>query len=520
MLLLVHISPKNIRKVQLPDMPQSVDDLKSVLAEKLNLQQGFHLQYEDLDFGNALCNLCLFSRQLCYVTILKVLWDDDSVGNDTSNESSFSSPDMTFPTTSTSSPQSDSPIGRNHLQSVVQWPSPFTIPTFSHDVELRLRKGNEDYEKKKKPLSVSREIKSAILDRIAQVIFDFKAYTEPHEIDSVCSALVCKHPCLAEPGKGTGWDGWKMSIKFKVGNYRSKMRAAGCSELNVNQKRRDEDGEGLRHSVKKSKRAEVNFLPGHPEGQNDDTLEAERLAMVDEMKKKKRNNTLVKDKMNLTFSLRRKVVEVQPLVSDVQERWPVLFMEDEICLEFYRITNVDLLRTFKAALETFTPKLLRLYRARKGAAGQEMQDLLEKLDEQTTNVIAHRKRTALEGLPLFLRESPAKLFKTVLDTDTEECHTRGLKVGILTTLEDDVAASNSMPNITNIAIVLEEIVVLAGLPDLPSAFAYLFGLIYAMNIEYPMDLNYTFETIQKLFLELCIQCSARVQSLKTKLLQM
>lgn len=38
--------------------------------------------------------------------------------------------------------------------------------------------------------------------------------------------------------------------------------------------------------------------------------------------------------------------------------------------------------TFKTALEMFTPRLLKLYRARKGAFSGEMETLLEMLDKQ------------------------------------------------------------------------------------------------------------------------------------------
>ncbi len=36
--------------------------------------------------------------------------------------------------------------------------------------------------------------------------------------------------------------------------------------------------------------------------------------------------------------------------------------------------------TFSASLDTYVPGLLRLYRARKGAFGQKMDDLLDKLN--------------------------------------------------------------------------------------------------------------------------------------------
>lgn len=95
--------------------------------------------------------------------------------------------------------------------------------------------------------------------------------------------------------------------------------------------------------------------------------------------------------------------------------------------------------------------------------------------------------------------------------------TKGLTVGILTVLEDDANAAPQ--HVVSVAVVVEEEIILQDLPDLPTAFAYLFGLIYALNLEYPKDLRYTFETVQKVFMELGADLSARVRSLKNKLLQ-
>ncbi|RXN05333.1 hypothetical protein ROHU_033478 [Labeo rohita] len=222
--------------------------------------------------------------------------------------------------------------------------------------------------------------------------------------------------------------------------------------------------------------------------------------------------------MQETFSLRRKeVVEIQPLVQEIRERWPALFLKDEICMEFFRISNVDLLGKFNASLDKYTTPLLKLYRKRTDAFGEEMKSLLDKLDEQVSDITTHRKKTALEGLPLFLRENPASLLNMCLDTDALSCSTKGVKIGILSVVEDDVATVTSLPTVINIAIVLEEAIVLEDIKDLPSAFAYLFGLLYALNMEYPKELKYSFEVIQKVFMDLGGTCSSRVQSLKSKL---
>ncbi|KAM3594647.1 uncharacterized protein V6R79_011513 [Siganus canaliculatus] len=104
--------------------------------------------------------------------------------------------------------------------------------------------------------------------------------------------------------------------------------------------------------------------------------------------------------------------------------------------EFYRITNKNLMDNFKEALHQHTWRLLRLYRARRTAFSSEMNQILNSLDQETSD-IAHRQTAALKGLPLYLRDSQEKLFRNCLDTDPEKDQTKGLTVGILTVLEDD-----------------------------------------------------------------------------------
>ena len=69
------------------------------------------------------------------------------------------------------------------------------------------------------------------------------------------------------------------------------------------------------------------------------------------------------------------------------------------------------------------------------------------------------------------------------------------------------------------AVIVEEHIVLQDLSDLPTAVACLFGLICALNLQYPKEMRYTFKTIQKVFMVLGNGLSARVRSLQNKLLQ-
>ncbi|MEQ2261754.1 hypothetical protein XENORESO_015224 [Xenotaenia resolanae] len=99
-------------------------------------------------------------------------------------------------------------------------------------------------------------------------------------------------------------------------------------------------------------------------------------------------------------------------------------------------------------------------------------------------------------------------------TDCEDDLIKEMLVGILRVLEDVNELHPS--SYQDVAIVLEANIVIRHLCDLPSAFMTLMGLMYVLN--YPKDLKYTFEVIQRLFLGIGIDsCSARVHSLKNTL---
>ncbi|KAK0151160.1 Sterile alpha motif domain-containing protein 3 [Merluccius polli] len=516
LLLLIHINPKLVRKIRLTKAPETLEELYNELRQKLQLVGEFCIQYEDPDFGQAVCNLIDIAELPSEKAVLHILWSNEDIPSPSppqpptpSRSSSISSLD----TASIGSPDSIhsvSSVVRTYRRNVSQWPTPFPVPAFSYDVELILRKGNDMFE------------------RTGKNIFAVKAYPETHEYESVAAELVNKHPCLKDPGGGTGYAGWTTSIKYKIGNYRSKLRQAGCNEVGVNRRirteeeddhganrRRRDDGDGgpeARFSLKKPKRGEVNHVPDHPENYTEDDLEDLRSSLVEAMKKKNKDMEFIRQRMDITFSLRRKqIVEVEPMVSEVLERWPGLFLEEQIGQEFTRVTTKDLMGTFGAALEMFTPRLLKLYRARKGAFSRDMETLLERLDEQTSDITRHRRQAAVEGLPIFLRENTEKLFPRCLATDADDQQSKGIKMGVLTVLDDDDA-------IIDIALVLEEAIVLKDISDTPTALAYLFGLLYALNMEFPKELKYTFETIQHIFMEMSTNCSQRVRSFKTKLL--
>lgn len=118
-----------------------------------------------------------------------------------------------------------------------------------------------------------------------------------------------------------------------MANYRSKMRRREipCPELDTNSLKRKSPGEkNPAKNCKRPKRAEVNYLPPHPSGENMDSLEMERQELLKAVKI--RNSAkVIQEKMAKTFSYRRQeVVGESPVVDDFKERWPALFCESEV----------------------------------------------------------------------------------------------------------------------------------------------------------------------------------------------
>lgn len=142
----------------------------------------------------------------------------------------------------------------------------------------------------------------------------------------LAEALVRKHPCLKEPESDSGWNGWENSIKFKMGNYRTKMRRAGCQEVTENAGKRSQRNPGNEPShsnIKRCRRAEVNFLPNFPQGEDPSSLDVLRQAIVEEVKKTERNLPLTSKMIKTTFALRRQtIVTSSPPIKELMELWP------------------------------------------------------------------------------------------------------------------------------------------------------------------------------------------------------
>ena len=332
--LRVILDDHEIRKLVLPSgIPDSCHDLEMIIRATFQLQGNFTLHYKDADFGDFFSlttTADLKDKDTVKVVLVEPLYItlSENVPSESASISDASTPSDASSSSSSFSSSAETVLlssPENHGRSQ-QWPSHFEIPDFAYDTELILESANAAFRKDGKFFN-NPSIKSDILEKLAERIYQFCAYPTSEQICSVAEALVQKHPCLKEPGSFSGYYGWQTRLKYKMGNYRSKLRSLGCPELvvnSVNSKR------AAAKAVKKPCKAEVNFFPPHPTGESKQSLEKERVDLLTEVKKKD-NWKIISEMMSKTFSYRRQeVVKESPAIEELLHRWPALFQATQV----------------------------------------------------------------------------------------------------------------------------------------------------------------------------------------------
>ncbi|XP_034096670.1 uncharacterized protein LOC117562852 [Gymnodraco acuticeps] len=195
-------------------------------------------------------------------------------------------------------------------------------------------------------------------------------------------------------------------------NYRTKLGRLGHPEILVNSLKHKKTGQGkAAANIKKTRKAEINYIPLHPKGETTESLENERIALLSELKKRD-NEVVIKAKMEKTFSHRRlEIVEQRPLIGDFKCRWPALFQQSEVNAEFLRITTSPLQSKFMWQLDHFSDKLLKIFKIKGGLKGHKIKEALA-ISDLFENI--HIKRGCiLRSIAIYLNEDPDSFLRSI-----------------------------------------------------------------------------------------------------------
>ncbi|XP_062250368.1 uncharacterized protein LOC133959263 [Platichthys flesus] len=162
------------------------------------------------------------------------------------------------------------------------------------------------------------------------------------------------------------------------------------------------------------------------------------------VKKKKRDEALIKEKMQRTFSLRRQEVLQEPKIPEFFNKWPALFDVIEINLEFMRLTTVPLTLTFLRELDRLTGDLIRVFNTKGGAAGEKIGAMMAKMENnQDINV---RRDCVLRCLSIYLCEDLDTLVKEYVEVNPNGPEGPEVKRRVLAPKRLPSASNNSAPN--------------------------------------------------------------------------
>ncbi|XP_052412501.1 uncharacterized protein LOC127957836 isoform X2 [Carassius gibelio] len=115
---------------------------------------------------------------------------------------------------------------------------------------------------------------------------------------------------------------------------------------------------------------------------------------------------------------RQEIVENQPSVQDLQERWPALFQQEEINAEYFRITTLPLQSRFMASLDRQSSQLLQVIRSKGGALREKTKDTIKVMDQSLD--IDIRRECLLKCLITYLGEDASCLIKEYQADQREE----------------------------------------------------------------------------------------------------
>ncbi|CAI5657603.1 unnamed protein product [Oreochromis niloticus] len=510
-ILRVILGPGSSQRVMVsPGLPSTVTELEAEIKTQCKIMEPFRLQFMDTLFGNEFVNLTSMAeiQNKATIKIVYTSCQPQDQGEDRFSFPSTSAPDDTSTcgdsTVSLSSPESTS--------SRSSWPDLFCIPCFTYDAEIKLAKAHVAFKENGMLLIPDPKLKSDILQGLIQEVVKHTVYPTDSKFDQVAEALILKHPCLKEKGSRSGYAGWKMSLKYKLANYRTHLRKVGCPEVCVNSlKNKPPEKSSPAFDVKRPKSGEVDYCPSLPFGESKQSLEKMRVELLSDVKKRNNRETVM-SKMNRTFALRRKeVIFDAPMICNVQERWPALFHPAEINAEFKRITTMPLQSRFLSQLDYLSESLLQVFAKRSGQQGKKLKDIAAMM---TDDIVACRE-SLIKGLCVYLNENPDIFVQEYTDMTEATALSAIEKTTVGIYVSRDTPGNYSF----DVGIIIEGVVVLKDLDNVAIAVAMLFGLLYSVNMSYPSQLRYTFEVIQKVVMGLdATELSRKAQNFKTKLL--
>uniref|UniRef100_A0A3B3TCU8 Uncharacterized protein n=1 Tax=Paramormyrops kingsleyae TaxID=1676925 RepID=A0A3B3TCU8_9TELE len=137
--------------------------------------------------------------------------------------------------------------------------------------------------------------------------------------------------------------------------------------------------------------------------------------------------------------------------------------------------------------------MMEIFRCKGGVAGRKMRHIMVAVSKD--DIIRTRRPCILKSLCVYLNEDHEEHLKEYMNPEAMEQTVMGVYV-----IQQEGAEPGDDPE--NTGVLIEGVEVLTGLRSITIACALLFGLIYCLNLSYPLELKCTFEVLQKVIMNL------------------
>uniref|UniRef100_G3N615 Uncharacterized protein n=1 Tax=Gasterosteus aculeatus TaxID=69293 RepID=G3N615_GASAC len=165
-----------------------------------------------------------------------------------------------------------------------------------------------------------------------------------------------------------------------------------------------------------------------------------------------------------------------------------------VFMEFSRIVGKNLKTEFYESIDRHSPRLLELFGSKRGNVGQTNTCGTVFNSQKTTEPTECQRASYHPG------DNPTDFFKGGFESDDEDSFCDP-DIGILL-IEREGAVLTSSQHLSpaSLEIIIEGEVVMDNIQDLPKAMCILFGLMYALHLNYPKTMKLTFQFIQQVWL--------------------
>ncbi|KAM8728455.1 uncharacterized protein AB9X84_001741 [Acanthopagrus schlegelii] len=151
-----------------------------------------------------------------------------------------------------------------------------------------------------------------------------------------------------------------------------------------------------------------------------------------------------------------------------------------------------------AQLDKYSTQLLKIIKKKEGATKAKTTTILEFLDQDVDADL--RRECVLKSLIIYLGECVEDLIKeyTMSEKDQAEHELESTTMAVFVLREN----SSLLQEPKEIGIIINGVEVQNVLPSVAAGVVMLFGLCYALNMEYPQGFRFTFQALQKILMEL------------------